>query len=482
MNAPAPPPAEGPSSPTPSRGETAADPAGSAWRDSARRIGPLAWPVLVGQIAVLAFSTIDTVLIARYAAADLAALAVGAAAYMTVFLGLMGVVLAVSPIVGQLYGARRLHEAGEQLHQAGWLALGLALPGSLLLVFPQPFLALAQAAPEVAEKVRGYTLALAVSLPAALLFTVYRGFNTAVSRPKAVMTLQLGGLALKLPLSLLLVYGAGPLPALGVTGCGVATAIVLWAQALAAGVMLRRDPFYRSFALGGRGWRRPHRASLAALLKLGVPMGLAIGIEVTSFTFMAFFISRLSVTAVGGHQIALNLVSLMFMVPLSLANAISTLVAQRVGAGDLPDARRIGWHGLQLSIGIAALLGAAVFVGRGAVVRVYTDDAVIAAAALPLIAWGAAFHVFDATQCVASFTLRAYRIATLPLVIYVSSMWGVGLAGGYLLAFDVGGVAPRSLVGAAGFWSAATAGLAIAATGLTGLLAYVQRPQRPAPR
>ena len=115
--------------------------------------------------------------------------------------------VAVSPIVGQLYGARRFAESGHQLHQAVWLAIGLSLPGSTLLALPEPLLGLAYASPVVADKVRGYLLALAVALPASLLFTVYRGFNNAVSRPKAVMALQLGGLALKLPLSLALVSG-----------------------------------------------------------------------------------------------------------------------------------------------------------------------------------------------------------------------------------------------------------------------------------
>ena len=125
----------------------------------------------------------------------------GGAAYITVFIGLMGVVLALGPIVGQLYGAKRLVAAGEQLHQAVWLAFGLTLIGSTVLIFPTPFLALSQATPEVAEKIRGYLWGLAFSLPAGLLFAAYRGFNNAVSRPKAVMLLQLGGLALKVPRS-----------------------------------------------------------------------------------------------------------------------------------------------------------------------------------------------------------------------------------------------------------------------------------------
>ena len=449
-----------------------------AWRADVARLVPLAWPVLVGQVAVLMFATVDTVLVARYSATDLAALAVGGAAYITVFIGLMGVVLAVGPIVGQLYGAKRYAAAGEQLHQAVWLAIGLAFLGSALLLFPQPFLALARATPEVAEKIRGYLLALAFSLPAGLLFAAYRGFNIAVSRPKAVMALQLGGLALKVPLSALLVYGAGPLPSLGVTGCGVSTAVAMWLQVVIAWQVIRRDRYYAPFALFGHGLRPPNRPALLAQLKLGVPMGASILVEVVGFTAMAFFISRIGANAVAGHQIAANLVSLLFMVPLALSNASSTLVAQSIGAAQVPDARRIGWHGMQCAAGVALVLGTLVVFAREGIVRLYTDNEVIVAAALPLLAWVALFHFVDAMQIAAAFVLRAWRIATVPLVIYAASIWGVGLGGGYVLAFNVGGAVPPSLHGARGFWIACTAGLAAAALGLTLFLFWVLRQQR----
>ena len=463
--------------------------AGQSLRSNVGRIVPLAWPVFIGQLAVLGFGTIDTVLVARHSPADLAALAVGGASYITVFIGLMGVVLAISPIVGQLYGAQRLHEAGRQVWQALWLALGLAVLGCLLLAFPAPFLALSKAGPEVAGKVRGYLLALAVALPASLLFTVYRGFNTAVSRPKAVMALQLGGLALKVPLSMALVSGMPSLgiPALGVVGCGIATALAMWAQTLVAAVILRRDPFYRRFDLHAPDVRRPHGPSIRALLRLGLPMGLGIGVEVTGFAFMAIFISRLGETPVAGHQIAANLVSLLFMLPLALGNASSTLVAQRIGAGDLGDARRLCWHGLQFSVGVAALVGAAVFFGRQQVVQVYTNNPAVVAAAQPLLAGVALFHTVDAAQAVAAFVLRAWRIATLPTLIYVLALWGVGLGGGHVLAFNLGGAVPADWQGARGYWIASTAGLTLSALGLVALLAWVlhrqrhqQQPQRPA--
>ncbi|WP_298829233.1 MATE family efflux transporter [uncultured Piscinibacter sp.] len=444
---------------------------------SAKRIAPLAWPVFVGQVAVLAFSTVDTMMAARAGGTDLAALAIGGAAYITVFIGLMGIVLAISPIAGQLFGAQHFEACGAQLHQAMWLALLLSVPGCLLLLFPQPFLDLARAEPAVAEKVRGHLAALAVALPPALLFTAFRGFNIAVSRPKIVMLLQLGALALKVPLTALFVFGAGPVPALGAPGCGVATASCMVLQLAAVWTILTRDPFYARFHIGDR-FSRPHRGSLLALVRLGVPMGGSIMIEVTGFTFMAFFISRLGATPVAGHQIAVNLVSLMFMMPLAIANAASTLVAQRIGAGDEGDAHRIGWHGVEIGVAIAALMGGAVYLLREPIIGLYTADAVIVAAAMPLLAWVAAFHIADAAQAVAGFVLRAYRIALVPLLIYALAIWGVGLAGGYAVGFNLTGLTPPALLGAAGMWSAATTGLVVAATGMCGFLGWMIRSRR----
>lgn len=456
---------------------------GPGFAGNARRIAALAWPVLVGQLAVLAFATVDTLLVSRVGPADLAALAVGGAAYITVFIGFNGVVLAISPIVGQLVGAGRRAEAGRQVHQAAWVGAALALLGCVLLLFPAPFLALAQTSPEVEAKVRGYLLALALSFPASMLFTLYRGFNTAVSRPKAVMAIQVAALGLKVPLSAALVFGvpALGLPALGVVGCGVATAVTLWTQVAVAWWVLRRDRFYAPYALWGRGLDRPDPAALKALLRLGLPLGASILVEVTGFAFMAFFIARLGTTAVAGHQIAANLVTLMFMLPLAVGNATSTLAAQAVGAGRLQQAQRLGWHGLLLGCGLAMVLGLAVLAGRQGVLRLYSGDAAVVAAALPLIAWLVLFHVADAAQIICAFVLRAYKITTVPLLIYVAALWGVGQGGGYWLAFDVGGVTPAALRGAPGYWMASTAGLTLAAVALTLFMAWVlrQKAQRP---
>lgn len=451
--------------------------------DSLRRIAPLAWPVFIGQVAVLAYATVDTMLLARYSALDLAAMSVATAIYVSIFVGLMSVVMALGPMAAQLFGAKRLEDAGDQLHQAVWLALGLTLLGEIPLLYPEPFLALARTQPAVDAKVRGYLGMLAFALPAALLFSAFRAFNTAVSRPKAVMLMQIVGLALKVPLSALLIHGSElplglSLPSLGASGAALATSLVMWWQVLVALLLLRHDRFYATFGLQRGGLHAPRWGAIARQLRLGVPMGAAVLIEVTGFTFMAIFIARLGATASAGHQLAANLVALMFMMPMALSNATGALVGQRLGARDFGDARRLGWHGLEIALAISMLMGLAAFLLREQVLRLYTHDETIIAAALPLLLWVWLFHVADAVQTLAAGVLRAHHIATMPVLIYALSIWGVGIAGGYELAFSGHAWVPESLRGAAGFWAAATAGLVAAALGLSLFLSWVHRQER----
>lgn len=440
--------------------------------DSVRRLIPQAWPVFVGQLAVMLFSTVDTLMMGRVGPQDLAALAVGSAAYVSIFVGLLGILLAVGPIAGRQFGAGDLPGAGRSFVQAQWLALLLCVPGSLALCFPDPFIWLAQLDAAQADKVRAYTRPEAIALPAALLFAAFRGFSTAVSRPKAVMAMQLTGLAAKVPLNALLVFGWGPVPALGVAGCGWATAIAMTAQALAALALLRRDAFYRPFRIPHLWQTRPQARELLGLLRLGLPMGGSILVEVTGFTFMAFFVARLGATPVAGHQIAVNLVAMMFMIALALATAAGTLVAQHLGAGEQRAARIVGRHALTLAALVAAGVGAVVALAREPILALYTGDAATAAAALPLLVWVWFFHLGDALQTVAAYVLRAYHVATLPMVIYIVALWGLGIGGGYWLAFG-----PHQ-AGAVGFWQAATAGLLMAALLLGLLLRQVFKENR----
>lgn len=444
------------------------------WHDL-RRLSSLAWPILVGQLAVIANGVIDTAMTSRFSATDLAALALGASIYISVFVGASGVLQALAPVMGQLFGARDFEAIGIEAKQGAWLALLLTVIGSLILAFPQPFLGIAHASPELTAKATLYLQVLALALPATLAFKVFSALSTAVARPKVLMLLQVAALILKIPLNALFIFGAFGLPAFGGPGCAIATTLLAWLSLLAAWLILRHARFYQRFRIFGSGFVRPTWAAQRALLTLGVPMGLSYLIEVTAFTFMALFIARLGDVAVAGHQIASNFGAVLYMPPLSIAIATGTLVAQAIGTGNLALARRIGNTGIALGAALSLAIGTLVWLARESIVRAYTPDLQVIAAATPLFVFIGFYQVFDAVQVSAAFILRAYRIALVPTIIYALALWGVGLGGGYLLGFNTAGGVPQGLQGATGFWFGNSASIVVVAIGLMWYLRRVQR-------
>src|SRR5690606_32123928 len=223
-------------------------------RPMTKDILKLAWPVFVGQLAVMLNGVIDTIMAGRLSAVDVAAVGLGASIYVSVYIGLMGVLLALSPIVAQHYGAQRFEQIGLETRQAVWLALLAMVPGCAAPAARDLWLALSEPPPEVAAVARTYLWAAAAGLPAALLFRVFHALSNAVSRPKAVMAINLVGVALKVPLNALFMHGwqhgdATIVPALGGAGCGVASAIVAWLSVLLALAALRAEPLYRKLGL-----------------------------------------------------------------------------------------------------------------------------------------------------------------------------------------------------------------------------------------
>jgi MATE family multidrug resistance protein len=430
-----------------------------------RKIAALAWPVLIGQLAVIAFGVIDTAMVGRFSATDLAALGLGGSVYISVYIGLTGILVALQPIAGQLFGAGRESEIGEETRQALWLAAALTVIGFVMLYFPEPLLSLAKTPPALHDRTVDYLRILSFGLPASLAFRVYSSLTNAVGKPRLVMFLQIGGLMLKFPLNTWFIFGGAGVPALGGPGCALASTLINWVLAAVGMTVLFRVEFFRPFGIFSHFcwpvWRRQ-----LALLRLGIPMGLSYLIEVTSYTFMALFISRFGTTTLAGHQIAGNLGAVLYMTPLSIGIASSTLVSQALGAGRENDARSISRHGIGMACVLALVYGVLLLAARPHVIAAYTPDANVIAAAMPLVLIIFFYHLGDALQITTAFILRAYKVTVVPTVIYAVALWGIGLGGGYLLGFDVGGGVPEWLQGARGFWIANSVSLGVAGIGL----------------
>jgi len=442
----------------------------SRLREDVPALLKLASPLLIGQLAVIAFGVLDTAMTARYSAEDLAALAMASAIFISVYVGLTGVVSALAPIAGQLFGAKRYPEIGEEVRQATWLALALTILGCLILTNADHILAISRLSPDIESKARLYLNILAIGLPASMVMRVLIAFHNAVSRPAVITVIQLIGLGLKIPLNLLFIYGGFGIEGMGGPGCAVATVIINWTWMLLTLGFVLFDRFYKPFGIFVR-FSMPDWQRIWTLLKLGMPIGFSYLIEVTSFTFMSLFIARLGTTALAGHQIVANLGTVIYMVPLSLSIATMTLVSQSIGADKPERAEEIGWSSVFFTTATCITIGITVWVFRIQLLDLYDPPAEVKAFAIPLFLFIALYQVFDALQVTAAFILRAYRIAFWPMLIYAGSLWGVGLGGGYLMGFNVTGNVPTILQGANGFWASNSISLGLAAC----LLLYLFR-------
>ncbi len=430
----------------------------------ARDVFVLGWPILVGQIAVLGNGVIDTIMAGQRSAEDLAVIGLGAAIYISVFVAFRGVLMGLTPIAAGHFGAGRLSEIGDDVGQAAWVALLLAAIGIPLLWWSDPWLGLTRPDPSLHAPLTGYLQIIALAMPSTLLYSVFFTLNSATSRPAVTMTINLVMLTIKWPLNGFFMDGIdGVIAPMGAVGCAVATAILSWSSLAVALLVLLIDRRYREFHVR---LRRPQAGKISQLFKIGLPIGAGYLIEVTSFTLMALLIGRFGTIASASHQVAANLATLVFMMPLALSNATSILAAQALGAGDEPKARSWVLAGMRLVMGIAVAITIVMLVLREPLAALYAEDATVQQFARTLIIGAAVCHVLDALQCLLYSSLRAWRITFTPMLVYGVSLWGFGVGGGWWFAHALFTAGPDATQG---FWMGNFLGLAIACVGL-GLL------------
>ena len=427
-----------------------------------RLIARHAGTVLTGQLAVMAFGITDTIVAGRHAEASLAALSVASAIFVSVYVALNGLLQALLPVWSELRGAHRPEAIGQSVRQGLYLCAMATVVGALVLLSPGPLLDAAGVPSVLHAPVERYLAVLAAALPFTLLFRLFSTLNQALGQPRLVTHIQVLALCLKLPLSIWLTFGGAGLPALGIEGCAWATLLVQAAMLVTAVWLARTQELYQPLRLWQR-LERPDGRQLRQFARLGVPAGLGILVEVTSFTLMALFIARQGTTAAGAHQIAANLAAVCYMVPLSLAIATSARVSFWRGAGNETNAQQAAWIGFKVVALTAIALAALLFIAKDLLVSLYSGHAAVVALGAPLVGWVALYHLVDAVQCFCIFVLRCYRVTIAPLVVYSVLLWGAGLGGGYVLAYRGWGPWPAQGTPAV-FWIASA--VALAATAL----------------
>ena len=263
-------------------------------------------------------------------------------------------------------------------------------------------------------------------------------------------------------LNWILIFGHYGAPALGIAGSGCATAIIQWLMFASLACYALVVPSLARYRM--RSFSR-HWSEIGHILRLGMPIGGILGLEIGVFSTTGILMGLFGADALGAHQLVMNCISVIFMVPLGIAQAATVRVAVALGSGMPAAARRAGFVAIALGVAYMAFMAVVLIAAPHAIATIYVDiDAPanrgLGEIALSLLVIAALFQIFDGMQAIAAGALRGYRDTTVPLLLAVIGYWGIGFAGGWFLAFPLG-------YGAIGLWSGLAAGLAAVALMLT---------------
>ena len=438
----------------------------------ARLLLALAIPVILAQIAQTAMGFVDTVMAGGYSATDMAAVAIGTSIWLPAILFGHGLLLALTPVIAQLNGSGRRERIAHQVRQGFWLA-GFVSVLIMLVLWNAGYIirSMENIDPALADKAVGYLRALLWGAPGYLFFQVARNQCEGLAKTKPGMVMGFIGLLVNIPVNYIFIYGHFGMPELGGVGCGVATAAVYWVMFLAMVSYIKRARSMRDIR-NEKGTAKPDPAVMKRLIQLGLPIALALFFEVTLFAVVALLVSPLGIVDVAGHQIALNFSSLMFVLPMSLAAAVTIRVGYRLGQGSTLDAQTAARTGLMVGVCMATLTAIFTVSLREQIALLYNDNPEVVTLAAHLMLLAAVYQISDSIQVIGSGILRGYKDTRSIFYITFTAYWVLGLPSGYILALTDLVVEP---MGPAGFWIGFIIGLTSAAIMMMLRMRFLQR-------
>ncbi len=422
-----------------------------------RALLALAWPMVIAQLAQIGTGVVDPIMAGHYHASDLAAVAIGYNIWLPLYLFVIGVSLGATYIIAQHAGAGRTNEIRNSLPQALWLALALGLVVGPICFGAAPLLDLLGLDPTTAAKSLDYLQAVAIGLPAAALFEALRCHSQGIGimRPFAVASV-LTFLA-NIPLNYALMYGRWGMPELGAAGCGWATAFSMW---LGAAVLC----FYMTRAEGLRRYLPPWRLvaprldAIGAIVRLGLPLGFTLFMEIAFFSVIALCIATLGEVAMGAHQVAFSMWDVVYMPLISFGSALAIRLGHAIGAGDRAALTLSIRCGTAMTV-LVGLLGMTILLSSPALlVSLFTSDADIAAVAVILVRLAALFILIDSAQVAASYCLRAFKDTRFAFFALCLAYWLITLPLGYWAGIMQ---ADNALQGTVAFWQSLIVGITV---------------------
>jgi MATE family multidrug resistance protein len=433
-----------------------------AWLGEFRATLALGWPLVLTNLAQIALTTTDVIVIGRLGPSALAAGTLGVNLYFAILLFAIGLVTATSPMMANAIGRKRhmMRDVRRTFRQGLWSAVIVSIPAWLVLWHTELVLLFFDQQPRLAADAQVFMHQLQWGMLPALGFIVLRSFVAALERP--VWALAVTGLAIlfNIAANWALVFGHLGLPALGLRGSGMATALSNTFLFISLALIVAFGHKFRRYALFGNWWR-PDWPRLVALWRLGLPIGAAMAFEVTVFNAAVFLMGQFGTDAIAAHAIAIQIASASFMVPMGLAQAATVRVGRAFGARDRDGITRAGWTAFALAVSFMASMSVVMIAAPRLLIAAFIDvgdpvNAPVIDLAVSFLLCAAVFQIADGAQVVGAGMLRGLQDTRVPMIYAGLGYWGFGMSLSLLFAFRLG-------YGSVGIWIGLASGLAIVA-------------------
>lgn len=413
----------------------------------------LALPIVFINLGMQAMGVVDALMVGKLGGAAIAAVALGNFYFFNASVFGMGLLCAIDPVVAQAFGAGDYDGVARGV-QRGVVLAAIVCVVVLLALWPVEWLLLIlDQPPEVVAQTSVYTHRRALAIVPFFAFTLFRQTLQAMGPVRHILIAAGVANVVNIGANWLLIFGNAGAPRLGVEGAGFSTAISTWLMALV--LVLLAWPLLRPTLIP---WRREtmHLGPFTRMLRIGVPIGVQWFFESFAFGVTALFMGWMGTASLAGHEIALNMAAMTFMVPLGISGAAAAVVGRAIGRGDMPAARRDAIAAIACGGGVMCISGVIFMLAPQWLATRYTTEAATVAVAVSLIPLAGMFQVFDGLQAVTSGVLRGTGDTRVPAVLHLVAFWGIGVPLGMYLGF-------RTPLRERGLWMGLVAGLAAAA-------------------
>ncbi len=440
------------------------------WKQKTRQFGVILLPILITQLALFAMTFFDVVMSGHAGPEDLAGVAIGSSIWGPVFTGLSGIFLAITPIVAQLIGAQKKEEVPFQVNQGIYLAIGLALAVILVgFLVLDPILYAMSLEDSVRGIAKQYLVALAFGIAPVFVYSVIRCFIDALGQTRITMYITLLSVPVNIALNYVLIFGKFGFPRLGGVGAGYASSITYWLILLISLLVIFKINPFKEYRIM-RGWSGISLATWGGQLKIGIPIGFAIFFETSIFAAVTLMMSEFNTATIAAHQAALNFASFVYMIPMSIAMALTIAVGYEVGARRYEDAKKYCVLGIGVSVVLALFTAFGLYAFNEEVASLYTTDATVLELTKVFLIYAIFFQLSDGIAAPIQGALRGYKDVNITLIMAFISYWVLGLPIGYALV-------KWTNIGAYGYWIGLIAGLAFGAILLSIRLLRIQKRQ-----